>query len=329
MNDELLSRYKTDEKLNLFILGLSSIQNLTYLSLHGFHDMQYSTGKLHKTLYKSIAKSCPSLSHLSIDCGFDGAMKVDVLSLILIEELVDQMFVEGSKPWWRIEETMWGEDETLQRLRVPPGCLTPLCSTLEYLYLGGCNHTGRLVSTFALALRHLPKLQNLDGCDSSTSMAVEIFHDSAGMEDLSIQADFEEFFSLDKNSSLRLPSSGNKIFILNLLNGSYQLYWYFFKSISFLVFLETLWLTTLKCVFLRNRHLLSILGKCCPFLKDVEFSGVEYDLSSMKKRDVEEYTRTTRLNDRPGLGDLESILRSWPKVNIFLTLYFKSSNDLL
>ena len=145
--------------------------------------------------------------------------KIDVLSLILIGKLVGQMFSDGERPWWGKEDTKWSVDKTLQRLRVPSDCLTPLCSTLQYLYLGNYFYdTGHLNSTFAFALRHLPMLQNLDVRDSSTSMAVEMFHDSVGMEDLSIQDDFEEFFGLDKNSSLRLPVSGNNYFILNSLN---------------------------------------------------------------------------------------------------------------
>lgn len=61
MNEKFSTRWKTDEKLNQLILGLSSLQNLTTLSLHGL------SGGVHKTLYKAVAKSCPLLSHQNLD----------------------------------------------------------------------------------------------------------------------------------------------------------------------------------------------------------------------------------------------------------------------
>jgi len=214
MNAKLSSPRLTDEKLNQLILGLSSLEHLTSLSLHGL------SGGVHKTLYKSVAKSCPALSHLSIVGSCDFVKKVDVLSLVLIGELVDEMF-KGNYH----EETEWSADETLQHLRVPPEYLTPLCSTLQHLQLGDCDYYGCLDCTFAFALRHVPPLQNLDVKlrDWSTSVAVKIFHDTSGMEERKIQADFENLcrnikckISLEKNSLLLL-ASGNH-FILNSYN---------------------------------------------------------------------------------------------------------------
>lgn len=213
MNEKLSSPWVTDEKLTRFILELGSLEHLTSLSLHRL------SGGVHKTIYQSVAKSCPLLSHLSIDSD-SCIKKVDVLSLILIEEMLDQMF-KGNYS----EETKWSVDGTLKHLRVPSEYITSLCSNLQYLYLGSWSYfydTGRLDSTFAFALRHLPKLQNLDVRDSSASTAVKIFHDTSGMEEeMAIhQTDFENFcrdfkckISLEKNSFLS-PACGNH-FILS------------------------------------------------------------------------------------------------------------------
>jgi len=150
-----MSNYKTHKKVNQFILGLSYLQNLTSLTLHGFPD------RVHSTLYKSIAKSCPLLSHLSMNRGTKHVEKVNLLSLILIGKVVGKMFSDGERPWWGKEDTKWSVDKTLQLLRVPSECLAPLCSTLQYL--GDYFYdTGHLNSTFAFVLRHLPKLQNLE-----------------------------------------------------------------------------------------------------------------------------------------------------------------------
>jgi len=70
-------------------------------------------------------------------------------------------------------------------------------------------------------------------------------------------------------------------------------------------------LTTLKCVDLTDKNLLSAIGKSCPFLKDVMFDGDTFkrrqEIWNKSKHQIDEY-----LND--SLDGLESILSSWPKV---------------
>ena len=68
-------------------------------------------------------------------------------------------------------------------------------------------------------------------------------------------------------------------------------------------------LTTLKCVDITDKYLLSIIGKSCPFLKDVLFDGMVFSDS---------HQIVKHINDT--LDGLESILSSWPKVINFLLI---------
>jgi len=167
---------------NHLVLGLSSLQHLTNLSLHGLADKSVDVN----LLCKSVAKSCPRLSYLSIrECSF---VKKDVLSLIIIGELVDQMFESHSCSYRK--KTNWSVDEILASLRVPPEYLTPMCFTLQHLDIENSNWRDCFDSTLAFALRHLPVLQQLV-CDTSEVVAaVKIFHETSRMEEF--QTEFEE-----------------------------------------------------------------------------------------------------------------------------------------
>jgi len=183
---------KPRETLDPFILSLSALQNLTSLSLHeintGFGANNWDNKM---SVFKCIGQSCPLLSYLSVS-GF--TVWKAVLSLIVVGELVDGIMLTKNH-----RETKWSLDATLQRLRVPPEYLTPLCSTLKHLHIkiskSYCYDS--MNSTLAFALRHLPMLQNLD----SNSMAVKIFYDTCGLIDSKMQSEFEEVCRKAKNVS--------------------------------------------------------------------------------------------------------------------------------
>jgi len=83
---------------------------------------------------------------------------MDVVALILNAEMADILFPK--------DENRLSKNSVFSGLRIPIEFLNPLCSTLQELILDrwrwrDCDCVSP-VTTFAFALRHLPKLENAE-----------------------------------------------------------------------------------------------------------------------------------------------------------------------
>jgi len=83
---------------------------------------------------------------------------MDVVALILNAEMADILFPK--------DENRFSKNSVFSGLRIPIEFLNPLCSTLQELILDrwrwrDCDCVSP-VTTFAFALRHLPKLENAE-----------------------------------------------------------------------------------------------------------------------------------------------------------------------
>lgn len=145
------------EKLNPLISDLSSLKHLTSLNLHQLHDS-------HRSILKLIGHACPLLIHLSISGLGDYVDHTDILCLILGRN-ADILFRK------LIESPIDGDQ--LEFLLAPPEFLTPFCFTLRHLDLPEFG----IMSSATFALRHLPKLEKMDG--RCTSYGVEGFESNA------------------------------------------------------------------------------------------------------------------------------------------------------
>lgn len=179
LNFSHMKRNTHKDKLEPLILNLSSLKNLTSLSL-------YELDSSHRSVLKFVGKSCPSLSHLSLptnpksesnNCHTTG---LDVLSLIF-GELIDFLLPDKN------EKPAWITDGALQQLLVPLKYRTPICFSLRQLELGeGANISD---ATAAFAIRSIPLLQMID---VSMSSAITILHKTRKLEAKEMQATFEK-----------------------------------------------------------------------------------------------------------------------------------------
>jgi len=178
LNFSYMKRNTHEDKLEPLILNLSSLKNLTSLSL-------YELNSSHRSVLKFVGKSCPSLSHLSLptnpksedNCRTTGR---DVLSLIF-GELIDFLLPDKN------EKPAWITDGSLQQLLVPSKYRTPLCFSLRQLELGeGANISD---ATAAFAIRSFPLLQMID---VSMSSAITILYKTRKLEAKEMQATFEK-----------------------------------------------------------------------------------------------------------------------------------------
>jgi len=129
--------------------SLSSLKHLTHLSLASLDP------EIRQTVLSLVGKSCPWLTHLSIN-GYPHGNQ-EILSLIL-GETMSSFFPNADY----LRASCY--DEKLDGLKVPKDRLTPMCSTLrEFNYHGnewdGKERDAVSYSTVAFALRHLPCLE--------------------------------------------------------------------------------------------------------------------------------------------------------------------------
>lgn len=163
---------ESKEKLEPFALGLSSLQNLTSLSLNDLYS------SYRRSVLKFLGKSCPFLTRLSMPAKYDGGIcKKDLLALV-IGELVNIILPvpkdnsnESAIKCERAEEQItWLKEEEFRCLIVPMECRVSLCSTLRHLEAGSSSD-----AVAAFALRHFPLLERTD---ASVDMAIKTLRDT-------------------------------------------------------------------------------------------------------------------------------------------------------
>ncbi len=110
---------KKEEQLRQFIQSLASLVNLKELRLFGLSPTE------RYLVLTLIGKSCPSLTHLSVN----GAKmcKKDILALVL-GEFINNLYDSE-------EEPSWCEDGGVETLVIPSEFRTPICFTLQELRL--------------------------------------------------------------------------------------------------------------------------------------------------------------------------------------------------
>ena len=153
------SKYEDDSKvtenLGPFIQSLSSLQHLEHLCLCGLLSFVQKF-----TVLGYIGKSCPSLSHLSVNGG-DKMDKKVILALVLGELAFKLLDCKDSQLL-----PSWCEDEELEHLVIPSDLITPICSNLRELQLLNqqCPRKFHNISgsTAAFILRHFPSLEKID-----------------------------------------------------------------------------------------------------------------------------------------------------------------------
>lgn len=144
------------QNLRSFVSPLSSLRNLTSLFLQELKDD-------HKPLLSLIGTSCPRLRRLIINVlPFNNISKKRIVLAVLLGELIDKLIPKPNA------EPIWSKDEGLEFLVIPPGCLTPICSTLDHFELqlsrSGPDIIGHSMSTLdAFAARHLPSIELAPG----------------------------------------------------------------------------------------------------------------------------------------------------------------------
>ncbi len=113
---------------------------------------------------------------------------------VVLGELIDHLV-----PNWDEELPEWCKDEGFWCLRIPPKYLSPLCSTLRQLTMqqmhtltANSGDDVELVkdSIVTFALRHIPFLQDLDLC-GSTSAGIKLLCNPGRNVDPSIQTAFD------------------------------------------------------------------------------------------------------------------------------------------
>jgi len=161
--------------------GGREMQFIRKVSLHAVDEPRQS-------ILGVVSKWCPALTTLKVR-GFH-FRKRDFFALLFGEWNVALFPTDKNKKW--------SHDSVIKVLRVPSEFLTPLCFTLKQLLFEDPNrHTAAITpsdSMYALALRHLPKLELLDA-RSLSARAVKAFYKAEMIE--SKQAEFEKYHCRD------------------------------------------------------------------------------------------------------------------------------------
>jgi len=160
---------------------LNSLENENSLS---------AVDQANRSLLSIIGKWCPVLIKLSVYFRF-GLKNNHLLGLILDDELSNILFPTDNEGWM-------SQDSVLAGLQIPSELLNPLCLTLEELNVGNCTSGRRSqlscdrqsASAYALALRHLPKLRELN-LDVSLLDILKILYEAKEIDHQQQQTDFE------------------------------------------------------------------------------------------------------------------------------------------
>jgi len=217
LNFEMVGKSTPIEKLNPIVASLSSLVNLTSLSLYLLH-------KHHRELLNYIGISCPRLQHFCIT-GFR-ILKKDILALMLGETLK------------QFPDKEMVEEENDVNLKISTEYLSPFCFTLQHLQLEdleekkkirkSCEFSGLYPASVALLLRHMPNLRRIDHSSSSVSSAVKLlYHIPSANENLG--SNHKNIYEESKDyTNPRLPSP---LITKSPFSGKLVLYIYIMKII--------------------------------------------------------------------------------------------------
>lgn len=197
INFHLMKKETKIENLAPVILSLSSLPNLTSLTLKLLYGQ-------HKSVIKLLGKSCPSLAHLEMGCAFYLDVK-DLLALIL-GELGEHLFPVTHEKKSK-EESEWREENVLRTMRVPAELLPPMCSSLRHLSLENVEWVydeTHFYSPVVFVLNHLPLLEQFDGF--VTGIAAHNLQDSSLYVSKRDQREFEEYCRATAAALKELPN---------------------------------------------------------------------------------------------------------------------------
>lgn len=165
---------QTLEKFGHVIQSLSSLRHLTSLTLIHLPECR-------RSVLKFVGKSCPLLSTFRL-MGSIEATNRDFVALILGER-AHELFPIDSYDYDYISKD---DKLKLENMVVPNEMLTPICSTLQNLYLTE-EEDDDIESGLVFALRHLPKLREVGGTYSLPA-AIKILYDSLRAKSVGEQA---------------------------------------------------------------------------------------------------------------------------------------------
>lgn len=186
--DEKKTFKKIDDELYTIPPG-SLLPRLTSLTLklhesstttkHDYGGLQY-VREPRDSLLSIVGKLCPVLTTLKF--GRVSPSKKHVVALICNAEMANILFpVDEHRPWM--------PQHIFSGLRIPCEFLNPLCSTLKELTILEQHND---LPTLCFALRHFPKLENLDVFYLDTIKMINLFYSLRDVD----QKPFEEAWSL-------------------------------------------------------------------------------------------------------------------------------------
>ena len=165
----------TMEKVGGVIQSLNSLIHLTSLTLI---DLPESC----RSVLKFVGKSCPLLSTFRL-LGRIDAINRDFVALILGERAHELFPMDPNDYYFHLSKD---DKLKLENMVVPNEMLTPICSTLQSLYLTE-EMDGDIESGLVFALRHLPRLREVGGT-SCLPAAIKILYKSLRAENVGQQA---------------------------------------------------------------------------------------------------------------------------------------------
>lgn len=164
LRDNSTSSKEWLDKGKSIILPLSSFQSLKHLSLKEADDWELIS------MLPLLGKSCPSLSHLSVN-GY--TLYVDILLALILGEAY---FEIGSNNALLPPSLL--KDDKLEGLVIPPERLSPICFTLIDFRLETIDQDCTInASAISFALRHLPLVERM-GKTMPVSLAIKILYNS-------------------------------------------------------------------------------------------------------------------------------------------------------